>query len=83
MRRSPSGAGWATSRSSAHRKAASVFPDPVGAETSTLSPAAIAGQAWACASVGRSNERVNQSLTRGSNDASGSEDMEPTSVPRG
>src|SRR5215212_3594257 len=80
VRRSPSGAGRLTSRSSAHRNAASVFPDPVGAETSTFSPAAIAGQALACAAVGRSNERVNQSRTRGSNDASGSEGMRPTSL---
>src|SRR5918992_3690139 len=32
----------------------------------------IAGQAWACAGVGRSNERVNQSRTWGVKPASGS-----------
>ena len=39
--------------SSAHRNAASVLPDPVGADSSTCSPLAIAGHAWACAGVGR------------------------------
>ena len=42
----------AGSRSIAHRNAASVLPEPVGAEIRTCSPAAIAGHAWACAGVG-------------------------------
>ena len=62
MRRSPSGAGSATSRSSAHRNAASVFPDPVGAETSTFSPAAMAGQALSCACRG-ALERAREPVT--------------------
>jgi hypothetical protein len=36
VRRSPSGSGFAASRSSPQRKAASVLPEPVGAETSTF-----------------------------------------------
>ena len=44
--------GSAASRSIAHRNAASVLPEPVGAEISTCSPEAIAGHAWACAGVG-------------------------------
>ena len=35
------------SRSIPHRNAASVLPDPVGAEIRTCSPEAIAGHAWA------------------------------------
>ena len=41
------GGGVAASRSSAHRKAASVLPDPVGAMTSVSSPLPIADQACA------------------------------------
>ena len=48
-----------------HRKAASVLPDPVGAEIRTCSPVAIAGQACAWAGVGAANARANQSLTWG------------------
>ena len=53
------------SRSIPHRNAASVLPDPVGAEIRTCSPEAIAGHAWAWAGVGASNAEVNQSRTRG------------------
>ena len=56
------------------------MPEPVGADTSTSWPAAIAGQACSCAAVGRSNERVNQSRTCGVNDARGSDATRPTSV---
>src|SRR5581483_3308486 len=52
------------SRSIAHRNAASVLPDPVGAEIRTCSPLAIAGQAWACAGVGAVNAPANQSRVR-------------------
>ena len=55
----------ATRRSRAQRNAASVLPEPVGAESSTFSPRAIAGQALLWAAVGSSNERVNQSRTGG------------------
>lgn len=41
------------------RKAASVFPEPVGAWTSTWPPFAIAGQPRDCAGVGASNVRSN------------------------
>src|SRR3954451_3463549 len=75
VRRSADGS--ATSRSSAHRNAASVLPEPVGADSSTFSPRAIAGQAWSCASVGRSKARRNQSRTCGVNEASGSVFMAP------
>jgi hypothetical protein len=51
------------SRSSAHRNAASVFPDPVGAETKTCSPPAIAGHAFAWAGVGAAKACSNQSRT--------------------
>ena len=53
------------SRSSAHRNAASVLPEPVGADSSTFSPAAIAGQAFACAGVGASKACSNHSRTFG------------------
>jgi hypothetical protein len=59
--------GCAASRSIAHRNAASVLPDPVGALMSTCSPDAIAGQAWACAAVGASKAPANQSRTAGVN----------------
>jgi len=55
------------SRSSAHRNAASVLPDPVGAEISACSPVAIAGQACDWAAVGSAKARVNQSRTWGVN----------------
>lgn len=55
------------------RKAASVLPDPVGAQISVLAPAAIRGQPAACAGVGPSNERSNQSRVTGLNAASGSD----------
>src|SRR5690349_8624847 len=83
VRRSPSGGGVATSRSSPHRNAASVLPEPVGAESSTSSPRAIAGQACSCAAVGRSNARRNHSRTCGVNDSRPAEDMRPLSVSPG
>ena len=70
--------GSATRRSRPQRNAASVLPEPVGAETITCSPPAIAGQAWCCASVGSSNERVNQSRTCGVKPARGSERIDPS-----
>ena len=51
----------ATSRSSAHRNAASVLPEPVGAEISVCSPVAIAGHACAWAGVGAAKARSNHS----------------------
>ena len=49
----------------AHRNAASVLPDPVGAMTSVLSPSAMAFQAWACAGVGAAKVPVNHSRVSG------------------
>src|SRR6266511_2601379 len=46
-----------------HRNAASVFPEPVGAQISVFAPAVINGQPIACAGVGASNEASNQRLT--------------------
>ena len=53
--------GRAASRSIAHRNAASVLPEPVGAMTSVLSPSAIAVQACACAGVGAAKVPANHS----------------------
>src|SRR4051794_18306957 len=55
----------------AHRKAASVLPEPVGALIRTCSPEAIAGHACAWAAVGASNAPSNQSRTAGLKDDSG------------
>src|ERR1039458_4953423 len=52
-------------RSSAHRNAASVLPEPVGAETSTCSPPAITGHAIAWAGVGAAKACSNHFLTLG------------------
>ena len=68
----PAGRGSAASRSIAHRNAANVFPDPVGAMTSVLSPSAIADHASACASVGAAKVPLNHSLVRALNRESGS-----------
>src|SRR5204863_724399 len=59
------------SRSIPHRKAASVLPEPVGAEISVLAPEEIAGQPRAWAGVGASNEDSNQRLTGSENGARG------------
>ena len=45
----------------AHRNAASVLPEPVGAMTSVLSPSAMADHASACAAVGAAKVPVNHS----------------------
>lgn len=55
-----------------HRKAARVFPEPVGAEIRTCSPDAIAGQAWICAGVAAANVVRNQCCVAGLNWSSGS-----------
>ena len=60
------------SRSTAHRKAASVLPVPVGAHTSVWSPAAIAGQPWAWGGVGSKNADANQARVGFEKRASGS-----------
>ncbi len=56
-----------TSRSRQIRNAASVLPDPVGAEIRTSRPARISGQPRICGSVGAAKREVNHSATSGSN----------------
>src|SRR5438552_14445089 len=56
----------------AARNAASVFPDPVGARTRTLSPSAIAGHPSSCARVGVWNVASNHARVAGLKLASGS-----------
>src|SRR6516164_8712572 len=52
-------------------KAAKVFPEPVGAATSTLRPVLMAGQACVCAAVGARKVRSNQAATAGWNNPEG------------
>ena len=47
------------------RKAARVFPDPVGADTRTSRPARMAGQASSCGAVAAANRPRNHSAVRG------------------
>src|SRR5450631_2758853 len=60
-------------RSSAHRNADSVLPEPVGATTSVWAPELMASQAPICASVGSAKLPLNHSLVAGENRASTSE----------
>ena len=59
------GGGSAASRSSAHRNAASVLPEPVGATTSACRPACAAAHAPSCAGVGAAKAPRNQSRVAG------------------
>src|SRR5262249_26086153 len=61
------GGGTEASRSSAHRNADSVFPEPVGATTNACSPALIARHAPSCAAVGAANAPANHALVAGEN----------------
>ena len=61
------GGGSVITRSSAHRNAASVLPEPVGARISECRPPAIAGHPCACAAVGVSNVLSNHARTAGEN----------------
>ena len=54
------------------RKAASVFPDPVGAWINTWLPLAIAGHPSACAGVAAAKARSNHSLVLAEKTSSGS-----------
>ena len=54
--------GLSFSRSIPMRKAASVFPEPVGAWMRTWPPRAIAGQPSSWAGVGSANARSNHAL---------------------
>ncbi len=47
------------------KNAASVLPDPVGADTSTSRRAAISRHAGSCGSVASPNRRANHSRTTG------------------
>ena len=49
----------------AERKAASVFPEPVGAWINVLAPEAITGQPFSCAAVGVAKVPSNQALVAG------------------
>ena len=62
--RSPASA-LRTRRSMQARNAASVLPEPVGAEISVVRPARICGQPCSCGSVGVPNFWTNHSATRG------------------
>src|SRR5437667_9360944 len=53
----------------AHRNAASVFPDPVGAAISVSSPEAICFQPALCGAVGLPKRPVNQRVTSGWNNS--------------
>src|SRR5437763_9317411 len=68
-------------RSMAHRNAASVFPDPVGATTSVFSPRAIAAHAPDWAGVGSAKASANQARVRSENEASGEGVFEATAPP--
>ena len=65
MRSCAGGGGSAASRSIAHRNAASVLPDPVGARISVWSPRAMAAQPSRWAGVGSSNVASNHARTAG------------------
>ena len=65
MRRVFSGNGAVTMRSMLHKNAASVLPEPVGAQISVWAPSAIAGQPCDWAGVGSGNDDENQALTAG------------------
>src|SRR6266567_4412361 len=56
------GTGSAASLSIAHKKAASVLPDPVGAMTSAFSPLPMAFHACVCAVVGSAKAPRNQDV---------------------
>ena len=55
-----------------YRKAASVFPEPVGAWISVCLPLAIAGQPSCCAGVGARKAFSNHARVSGEKTASGS-----------
>src|SRR5215212_6740169 len=67
----PSRSGSRARRSIPHRNAASVLPDPVGAQIRAFSPAVIGGHPFAWAGVGASNDASNQRRTGSLNGASG------------
>ena len=71
--RVPVGRSGAPARlSKAHRNAASVLPEPVGATTRVFLPSAMAAQASACAVVGAAKVLVNHSRVIALNRCNGS-----------
>jgi hypothetical protein len=62
-----SGGGVVVSRSIDARNAVSVLPDPVGAQMSVCSPAAMCGHPWIWGAVGVGNDAANHSRTAGEN----------------
>ena len=64
------GRGDVTSRSIDARNAVSVLPEPVGAQISVCSPAAMWGHPSICGGVGAGNDDANHSRTAGENAAS-------------
>ena len=58
-----------TRRSIDHKKAASVFPLPVGAQISVCSPPAIGGHPSSWGFVGSGNDAANHARTAGENAA--------------
>src|SRR5687767_1738179 len=72
QRRALGGSDVNISRSRQQRKAASVFPLPVGERMSVESPRAIAGQPAVCGAVGAWNALLNHARTAGWNGSSGS-----------
>ena len=57
-----------------HRKAARVFPDPVGDKISVFSPEAIFGHPNDCGGVGATNDVSNQARTAGEKGSSAASD---------
>src|SRR5690606_586415 len=76
-RRASSGTGPVARRSSDHRNAARVLPEPVGATTRVLSPLAIESQAPDWAGVGAAKAPENQSRVAGEKRSSTSTPMPP------
>ena len=64
------GGGTAASLSMAHKNAASVLPEPVGATTSVSSPLPIARHAPAWAGVGSANDPSNHARVADENPSS-------------
>ncbi len=69
------------SRSRAHRKAASVFPEPVGATTSASRPAVMASHASSWAGVAASKTSPNHARVAGENRLNALVFFTPTILP--
>src|SRR5665647_1426580 len=73
LRSGSAGGGVVARRSSAHRNADNVLPEPVGATTSVWAPELMASQAPTCAAVGAAKLPLNQSRVAGENRVSTSD----------